>query len=210
LPIPAMLAKPALNPADIKRILEKLGDEIICECKYDGERTHLHYSKEQLTMYSRNGEQQNDKYGALHSELYDYLSESNIESCVLDGEIIALDSNGRICSFQEVGKKNSSEKDMLKVVAFDILWYNKKKTIDMSLIERKKLLDFVLVDASPVIERIDYTLLKLSDSNYESKLLQLFNKAKNENCEGLIIKTASKENSMYDISGSRRYWTKVY
>jgi len=124
LPIPAMLAKPALNPAGIKKILEKLGDEIICEYKYDGERTHLHYSKDQLTMYSRNGEQQNEKYSTLHKELYEYLRKTNIESCILDGEIIALDVNGRICSFQEVRKKNSNEKDMLKVVAFDILWYN--------------------------------------------------------------------------------------
>eukprot|EP00826_Nyctotherus_ovalis_P066157 TRINITY_DN9758_c0_g1_i4.p1 TRINITY_DN9758_c0_g1~~TRINITY_DN9758_c0_g1_i4.p1 ORF type:complete len:377 (+),score=72.16 TRINITY_DN9758_c0_g1_i4:909-2039(+) len=204
-----MLAKAATSPTHVKELLQKLGNLVVSECKYDGERTHLHFSEENLIMYTRSGEQQNEKYKELHREVNEYLRRTGVENCVLDGEIIALDGNGRICPFQEVGKKFSVSKVLLKVVVFDILWYNNAKTIDMPLLERKKLLDTILKSQSPIIEKIKYTVLNLEDISFEGKLLQLFDQAKSGNCEGLIIKTASAENSKYEPSTSRRYWTKV-
>lgn len=204
-----MLAKAATSPAHVKELLGKLGNLVVGECKYDGERTHLHFSKENLVMYTRSGEQQNEKYRKLHEGVKEYLGRTGVEDCVLDGEIIALDVSGRICPFQEVGKKSSKSKVLLKVVVFDILWLNNAKTIDMPLLERKKLLDKILKPATPIIEKIKYTVLDLKDSDFEKKLLQLFDQAKGENCEGLIVKTAGAENSMYEPSTSRRYWTKV-
>lgn len=71
IPIPPMLGRPASNVAEVASMLS---GKVLCETKYDGERTQLHYDDHGLIMFSRNAERQNDKYPDLARDLAEHLS----------------------------------------------------------------------------------------------------------------------------------------
>lgn len=212
IPIPHMLGRPALSIPDARKLLMKsFGSKIICETKYDGERTHLHYSPEKgLIMYSRNGERQNEKYPSLFAELFTYFRQSiGQNSVILDGEIIGINDIGKICDFQEVGKKDSCTKKLLKVIVFDILWHNGEIT-QIPILQRKEILNKTIPQDTNILEKIQFELVDFNNEKAEEKIMELYNDAKNKNCEGLMIKTANEKLSFYDTSGSRRQWIKVF
>ena len=68
-----MLCRPTGGCEDIKKLLGAFGNKVICETKYDGERTQIHYNKGEITLFSRNAEQQNVNYPELTEEIKEYL-----------------------------------------------------------------------------------------------------------------------------------------
>lgn len=68
-----MLCRPSGGCEDIKKLLGAYGNNVICETKYDGERTQIHYDKGKITLFSRNAEQQNVNYPELTAQILEYL-----------------------------------------------------------------------------------------------------------------------------------------
>lgn len=209
--ISPMLCKPSGNLPEIRKSLSVLGNSVICENKYDGERTQIHYSKGEIKMFSRNSEPQIENYKELSTKLLEFfkaLKIHSIKDCIIDGEIIAVGENNEILPFQEVRKKDKDSKKSLKVIAFDLLWLN-DNIIPKPLPERKKLLASLFTNPEAFIAPIEFTELNLGDADFESKITACYQKAMKSKCEGVVIKNASPASSPYDISGSRKQWVKV-
>src|ERR1051325_9314362 len=67
------------------------------------------------------------------------LRTSDAGTSVLDGEIVALDARGR-ASFQELQNRRTSRQPIVFYV-FDVLHFNGRDTLDLTLDERRGLLD---------------------------------------------------------------------
>lgn len=118
----------------------------IFEPKLDGVRALCFYEKGEITLMSRNDLDITNRYfsdlkttGAIHAK-----------SCVLDGEIIAFDKEGRP---DFLALKNGAGAEY---VIFDILMKDGKSLMDMPLMERKKILDQTLFPEG-IFKKIVYT-----------------------------------------------------
>ena len=120
-----------------------------------------------------------------------------------------MDENGKICSFQELAKKDSKEKKSLKAVVFDIIWNDDVDLTSKPILERKKILDSVLSEKSSIITAIEYKELDVNNPEFPKQASELFEQAKKINCEGIMIKVADSKLSTYDTAGSRKQWIKV-
>ncbi len=80
-------------------------------------------------------------------------------------------------------------------IAYDILYYKNKETFDMTLIERKKLLNFV------VNENRYISISRIIDTNG----IELFNLTKQQSLEGVVAK---KKDSKYFFGKRSKDWIK--
>ena len=92
-PVAPMLAQTA---ADVAEALQSLPGELAFEWKMDGARIQVHKGGDQVRIFTRT---LNEVTAAL-PEIVDAVRGFAVESAVLDGEAIALDSNGRPLPFQ--------------------------------------------------------------------------------------------------------------
>jgi DNA ligase-1 len=91
-PVLPMLAQPA---SDVKDALQQLGTAAL-EWKIDGARIQLHKSGDEVRVYSR---ALNDVTAAV-PEIVEHARRLPVRTLILDGETIALQSNGRPQPFQ--------------------------------------------------------------------------------------------------------------
>src|SRR5690554_6876159 len=82
-PIRLQLASPAPRPPD--------GSDWLHEIKFDGYRIAAQVAGGSARLYTRNGLDWTDRFGGVASA----LEQLAVESATLDGEIVALDSQGR-------------------------------------------------------------------------------------------------------------------
>lgn len=126
------------------------------------------------------------------------------EKCILDGELNVL-VNGRP-DFYELQKRTmlsnpfkmqlSYTKYPANFVAYDILYYKDHETVSLDLMERKKLLESVIVESNI-----------LSVSRYiECNGISLFNLAKEQRLEGVVGK---KKDSLYWYGKRTKDWKKI-
>jgi DNA ligase-1 len=92
-PVAPMLAQTA---ADVAEALQTLPGEVAFEWKMDGARIQVHKGGGEVRIFTRT---LNEVTAAL-PEIVDAVRGFSVESVVLDGEAIALDSNGRPLPFQ--------------------------------------------------------------------------------------------------------------
>lgn len=104
--------------------------DMIFEPKYDGIRA-LCYVNKSMKFISRNGIDRTAK----HPEFQQFRKKIKAHTCILDGEIVAYDKNGRpdFSLLQRGGGK-------LEFVVFDILMKEGKILTALPLTERKKIL----------------------------------------------------------------------
>lgn len=106
--------------------------EYLFEEKLDGYRIISVINDDEVTLFSRNGENMNRKF----PEIVESLSRLNIRA-VLDGEVVAYNKDG-VMSFQEIQQREKETKLIYHL--FDILNINGISTLELPLIERKKYL----------------------------------------------------------------------
>jgi bifunctional non-homologous end joining protein LigD len=143
--------------------LDKQG--YIYEPKLDGYRA-LCYVNGDMLFISRNEIDLTQKYPELT-----FRDAIQAKSCVLDGEIVAYDKQGKP-NFQLLQQGH-----MVTYVVFDILMFNGKRLTDKPLLERKKILSEV-VTRDPHLEIIFFT----KDGH------GLWNEAKKLGLEGVMAK----------------------
>ncbi len=175
------------------------------EIKWDGYRAVAFIDNGRLRLVSRN---QNDLTGQF-SELGALPKFLKAERAILDGEVVALDDEGRP-SFSlmqqrtgfQPGKRRLPGRQGVPVVyyAFDLLYLDGFDLRRVPLEERKRLLhDAIKKDVggtSPLIQFSDH---------YEEKGLELFEAAKQRGLEGIVAK---KRNSRYEEKRSSD-WQKI-
>ena len=161
-------------------------DDWLYEIKWDGYRSVLFFGedgKRSLRFVSRNQNDQTNEFPELH-----VISDSlNCRSCIVDGEIVALDESGR-ASFSLMqqrsglsldGKRRSPDHSVfIMYYAFDLLYLDSYSLLNVDLEERKKLLPNVIRPSQ---------VLKISD-HFLGKGHALLDAARQQKLEGIVAK----------------------
>ncbi len=180
----------------IKPMLAKLQDAAfddpgwIYEIKWDGYRAIAEINKNETRLYSRNGLSFATDYPAIFEELQKIK-----KNVVLDGEIVAIDANGKP-SFQLIQQYAQGGEVAICYYVFDCLSVNGKSTEGKPLIERKEILKSIL----PQSELIKYC------DHIEGQGIAFFKAVKKQGLEGMIAKRAD---STYTEGSRSADWLKV-
>ncbi|MGB9895100.1 MAG: ATP-dependent DNA ligase [Thermoproteota archaeon] len=187
---------------DFEEPLREHGGKTAVEVKFDGARVQVHKKGNKIRVYSR---RLSDVTESLPDVVEEVRKELRAEEAVLDGEVIAIGSEGKPLPFQELmrrfGRIREVQKKIkeikLKLYVFDLLYLNGKVLVDESYESRtNKLYD--IVGSIPTAPRIIATNV--------DEVKNFFEKAIKEGHEGVMAKALR---SNY-IPGSReKKWFKI-
>lgn len=190
--------KAAMKSQPITPMLARLADSVppgewLYEVKFDGFRAVAYKEGDALHLLSRTHHDLAPKF----PEITEALQDLRTEEAIVDGEIVALDKDGR-SSFQllqayELGQ----ERPPLCYYAFDLLALKGKSIRDLPLEERRKKLQSILPATGDIV--------KFSPS-LGSDAAMLLKKAKALGLEGLIGKHAG---STYEVGRRTGAWIKL-
>ena len=180
--------------SDYEPMLATLADEVpvgpgwLYEVKWDGYRALAVVSGGEVTLTSRRGNDLTERFVVVARAL-----ERGVRTpdCVLDGEVCALDEDGR-SSFSVMQQGNGP----LVYYAFDVLEADGEPLIDLPLEQRRKRL-------SKLLDRRGSTL-RVSEAFEDG--LALFDAAKERGLEGIVAKKAE---SRYQPGKRTRDWLKI-
>ena len=163
------------------------GREWSYELKLDGYRLEAVKNAGEVMLYSRRRNILNHKFGYIAAAL-----QKLPDSTVLDGELVAMDSEGR-ADFQLLQNFRSAE---LKIhyYAFDLLFHKGKLLTHLPLGERRTLLNKVI----PVNDHI-------SISAVDDSAVQMLKFVKQRGLEGVIAK---RSDSVYEPGKRSGLWSK--
>lgn len=169
------------------------GDNWLYELKYDGYRMIAYLEGSNARLLTRNGQDYTSRFQDIAYSLADWAA---TRAMILDGEMVVTDAEGRT-DFQALQSymKNPTGKNLTYIV-FDLLALDGADLRGRSLIERKEMLEALLMD-SP--ENLHYS------PHIRGKGKESFIAACKGNHEGIIGK---KGDSVY--SGARNDdWVKI-
>jgi bifunctional non-homologous end joining protein LigD len=139
--------------SDIKPELATLVDDVptgdgwVHEIKFDGYRMLARIAAGKVSLFTRNGKDWTDRMPTLR----DALQQLDVDSAVLDGELVALDAKG-ISSFQTLQNSLSAGGDAsLVYYAFDLLHSQGEDLTAQPLVERKSRLRELLEQHADVL-----------------------------------------------------------
>jgi bifunctional non-homologous end joining protein LigD len=170
------------------------------EIKWDGYRAIAFIENGKVRLVSRN----QNELTARYPELKDLPEFIKAKTAILDGEVVALDVDGRASfslmqqrtGFRPGGKRAAEKADVpVLYYAFDVLYLDGYDWRRVPLAERKKKLASILEPADS---------LRYSD-HYEAQGKALFEIARQKKLEGILAK---KRNSFYEERRSRE-WLKI-
>ncbi|MBB6092623.1 DNA ligase-1 [Povalibacter uvarum] len=197
-PIAPMLAQTA---PDVETALEQLGGQAMFEWKVDGARVQVHKSDDTIRVFTRS---LNDVTDAV-PEVVEAIRGIAAREIVLDGETVALDSNGRPLPFQITMKRFGRKLDVdamrrelpLHVYFFDCLQLDGESLADRPARERFEALERAL-PAGIRIPRITTTDAAAARAFYDGVL------AKGH--EGVMAKAVD---SPYEAGNRGAGWLKI-
>jgi bifunctional non-homologous end joining protein LigD len=111
------------------------GEEWVHEIKYDGYRAMAAIAGGRVRIYTRSGQDWTDKFESVARA----LQKLRVRSALLDGEIVALDKEGR-SRFQLLQQGLKSGEEPLTYYVFDLLELDGTDVRKQPLIRRKELL----------------------------------------------------------------------
>jgi bifunctional non-homologous end joining protein LigD len=186
-------APPKFQEPQLATLVDEVptGNQWLHEYKYDGYRLLLAVGEGVATAWTRNGKDWSDKFKALVK-----AAASLPAGCLIDGEAVALDDQGRP-SFQLLQSTLKESKGAnLAFYAFDLLADQGKDIRKLPNIERKELLAALLKAVPPPIVYGDHVI---------GKGEALFDTVCKQGGEGIVSK---KADAPYR-SGRTRNWLKV-
>ena len=165
----------------------------IYELKFDGIRLIGVKRDKKVSLLSRN---QND-LSVRFPEIVEALKNLPARDCVIDGEVVALDEEGR-SSFQLLqAREMEGRKSPIYFYAFDLLQLDGKSLIGLPLETRKSVLEKLCADAG---DPIRYSGAIGSDPK------RLLEEVKRRGLEGIIGK---QRNSVYEPGRRSGAWIKL-
>ncbi len=177
-----MFAKEATAPFD--------DNDWLFEIKWDGYRAITEKNKNKILLYSRNGLSFLSTYPIVVNELLKIK-----EDAVLDGEIVVMNADGNP-DFQLLQHYTENQDKPIQYYIFDLLRLNGYDTTELTLTERKELLQKII----PQNEVIKY-----SDHILENGKA-FFQVSKEKNLEGIMAK---KITSKYYPGKRSSEWLKI-
>jgi bifunctional non-homologous end joining protein LigD len=197
LSLPASL--PSAKPRFIEPMKAKLVDEPpkhgdwIYELKFDGFRALGVKFDEKVSLISRNEK----KLDARFPEIVNAVKNLPVRECVIDGEIVALDDEGR-SSFQLLqALEMESRKSPLRFYVFDLLQLDGKSLLQLPLEARKQLL-------AKLCESVGDPIRYSGEIGGDAK--SLLAEVKRRGLEGLIGK---QRKSVYEPGRRSGAWIKL-
>ena len=183
-PILMARAERAKNPGEIWARNGKCA----LEYKLDGLRIQAHIragEQESISLFSRGLE----NVTAMYPDVVEGLSKQLKQNCIVEGEMIAVGSNGRFLPFQETVQRKRkyditemSKKVPLKIFLFDILMTNKSNMTNKTNRERRETLEKIVKPGEIV------KLMPRIISERETEIEDYFQKALKAGTEGIVAK----------------------
>ncbi|MDP9127655.1 MAG: non-homologous end-joining DNA ligase [Pseudomonadota bacterium] len=168
------------------------GGEWLHEIKYDGYRASARIENAKVKILTRRGHDWTSNFKAVADELV----RLPVSNAMLDGEMVALRDDGT-SSFRELASViGARDQTRLHYFAFDLLHLNGYTTLNLPLIERKKLLREILPGDLVRVHYVDHLL------NPGPDLMQHVDAVK---AEGIVSKRMA---SRYH-SGEHKDWLKI-
>ncbi len=186
-------------------IIARMGT-VVAQYKYDGLRAQIHKDGQQVTIFSRNLEDQSHMFPEL---IAGTLSQVRAESAILDAEALAYNATSEeFLPFQETTRRRRkhgieamAEQLPLKAFVFDMLYKDGVSLLDRPLAERLKILAETLHPAD------DTLMLTASHTVSDAHTLTLlFDEAISKGLEGLVVK---KQESRYEAGARNFNWVKL-
>ena len=162
----------------------------VFEIKWDGYRAVCELDGENTRLYSRNGL----SFEAKYPDVYEALKKIK-KKAIIDGEIVALDENGKP-NFQLLQQFDPSTTHLVYYV-FDCLQINGKSIEQKTLLERKEALQKILPANNDIIRYCDHV---------KEKGIEFFEVTGKHGLEGMIAK---KANSKYYEGRRTDEWLKI-
>jgi DNA ligase-1 len=172
-----------------EKIIERLSGDAASEYKLDGERVQIHKSfSGQVELYSRRLERITSHFG----DVVEAVSTLPVKSLIVEGEVVALDREGKYLPFQELmhrrrkyGVEEAMKNYPVSLNLFDILLQDGKELIDESYSSRRNALE-KLYSKSKSSDTISLVPAKRVSSAEE--IDKMMEEALSLGCEGLVIK----------------------
>jgi len=158
------------------------------EIKWDGFRMLAYCSGEKVNLSSRRNNNFNKRFSSIKTEL-----ERMKLNAVLDGEVVKLDDSGSP-NFSNIITPNRKGHTVFYV--FDLLWYEGRNVLDLSLVQRRKILKSILGKSE---------LVRFSD-HVEEKGIELFELVEKHRVEGIVAK---HKQSVYSPGYRTNQWLKI-
>ncbi|MEM3728362.1 MAG: ATP-dependent DNA ligase [Candidatus Bathyarchaeia archaeon] len=184
---------------------DKVVYPVRAEYKIDGSRLQIHRWGTQTWIFSRRGVEKSQTL----PEIVEIAKKFNAQSCIVDGEVLAIDQNGKPLPFQVMLERTvpreltpeelaeRMEKVQVTYRAFDILFLNGRELTGLPLYERRK----YLMEVVPP----EYLAEGVECQN-EVELMRFYDEALKKGFEGIVVKDL---NAPYEI-GQRTYtWLKL-
>ncbi len=182
-------------------IIARMG-VVVAQYKYDGLRAQIHKDGQQVTIFSRNLEDQSHMFPEL---IAGTLEQVRAESAILDAEALAYNATSEeFLPFQETTRRRRkhgiealTEQLPLKAFVFDILYKDGVLLLDTPLAERLKILEETI--------EVDDTLMRTASRTVSDAhtLTLLFDEAISK---GLVVK---KLESRYEAGARNFNWVKL-
>ncbi len=205
-PFTPLLPMLAAQAVDVEDALHQHGGKCAFEMKLDGARVQIHIQKEGTTSETRIYSRRLTDVTASLPEIVNLVErEIDAQSCILEGEVLAIDINGRPYPFQHLMRRFRRVHDIktlineipVKLFLFDVLMHNGVVLIDSPYEERRILLDQIN-GTIPLVNRII--------TSEVSKGVEFFQKAVELGHEGLIAKRLE---STYKPGIRGKLWLKL-
>jgi bifunctional non-homologous end joining protein LigD len=174
------------------RVEDLPGGDWLYEMKFDGYRALAFKAGKEVRLISRNRTNFDNDY----PQFIDSLKSLTTKSATIDGEITALDEQGR-SSFQLLQSYGKAKQTPIVYYAFDLLFLDGTDLRSRPLAERRKRLAALLKKAPPNI--------RFSEALRGSKE-ELLRVARQFHLEGLIAK---RPDSLYEAGRRSGAWVKV-
>lgn len=160
------------------------------EIKWDGYRAIGTKHKDDIELYSRNGNDFSTKYPPVVEAMRQFKHD-----VIVDGEVVVVDEHGH-SHFEWLQHWTTKPHGTLRYFVFDILWCDGHDVRSMPLRQRKALLKSVLPK---------HDVLQFSD-DVETKGLSLFKEMQRRGLEGMVAKRAD---SPYRQDDRGQDWLKI-
>jgi DNA ligase-1 len=190
-----------------KEILEKLGGKAAAEYKYDGLRAQAHIGRNGVHLFSRRLENITDQFPDVAKNLRESVK---ADEAIVEGECVAVDpQTGDMLPFQVISQRRGRKFDIEKMseevpitlFLFDLLYVQGRDMTNTPYPERRRTLIQITTNSDHV--RISEQFM-VNDSE---RIEELMNQAVATGCEGLVIKSISKE-SIYQAGARGWLWIK--
>lgn len=179
----------------------------VVEEKLDGIRVQVHRSGDEIRIYTRSLDDITDRL----PEVVDAARDMTGDQFILDGEVIALDRDGRPYSFQEIASRVGSRIDVqaaratlpVSPVFFDVLAADGEETLDLPGGERHAVLARLVPEPMRVRRHV---VADPGDSEQVAAAEEFFAETLRRGHEGVLVKALD---AAYVAGRRGRSWLKV-